>query len=259
VARTRHGLVLAAAGVDASNTETGTVVPLPLDPDDSARRLRAELATSTGCRLAVVVTDTAGRAWREGQTDIAVGCAGLPPLVDLAGRTDAYGRMLEVTAPAVADEVAAAAGLVLAKDAMTPAAVVTGLGHLLMPPGEDGPGAAALTRPEEHDLFGLGSPDAVLAAVRRGDSDRAGFPVDTRALGGRVADLVQVAAGPFGDELRIAADPATGTVRAHGDPLAAGALGERLQVLAWAVGCSVQALARPEPGVTAAWTLTDAP
>ncbi len=183
VVRTRHGLVLAAAGVDASNTEPGTVVPLPLDPDASARRLREELAVRTGRNVAVVVTDTAGRAWREGQVDIAVGCAGLPAIVDLAGRTDAYGIVLEVTAPAVADEVAAAADLVLGKAALTPAAVVSGLAHLVLPAGEHGPGAAALVRPEAQDLFGLGAHDAVLAAVRRAATDRAGFVADGRRPG----------------------------------------------------------------------------
>jgi coenzyme F420-0:L-glutamate ligase/coenzyme F420-1:gamma-L-glutamate ligase len=259
VARTRHGLVLAAAGVDVSNTEPGTVVPLPVDPDASARRLRAELGHRTGRRVAVVVTDTAGRAWREGQTDLAVGCAGLAPLMDLAGQTDAYGTVLEVTAPAIADEVAAAADLVTAKDAMTPAAVISGLGSLVLPADEHGPGAVALSRAEAHDLFGLGTGDAVLAAVRRAEPDRAGFAVDPRDFGVRVAELARVASAPFGDELRITSDPSTGTVRAQGDPVAAGALGERLRVLGWAVGCAVRTLRRPEPGDTAAWRLIDSP
>lgn len=259
VARTRHGLVLAAAGVDVSNTEPGTVVPLPVDPDASARRLRAGLGRRTGRRVAVVVTDTAGRAWREGQTDIAVGCAGLAPLLDLAGQTDGYGTVLEVTAPAVADEVAAAADLVTAKDAMTPAAVISGLGHLVLPADEPGPGATELSRAEGHDLFGLGAGDAVLAAVRRGEPDRAGFATDTRDLGVRVAELARVAAAPFGAELQVTCDPSTGTVRASGDPLAAGALGERLRVLGWAAGCAVATLPGPGSGDTAAWRLTDSP
>ena len=255
VARTRHGLVLAAAGVDASNTEPGTVVPLPLDPDASARRLREQLAARTGRRLAVVVTDTAGRAWREGQTDIAVGCAGLPALVDLAGQVDAYGVTLEVTAPAVADEVAAAADLVLAKAALTPAAVVRGVGHLVLPPDEHGPGAAALVRADDHDLFGLGADDAVLAAVRRGASDAAGFAAAAGGIAARLAGLVALAAEPFGDELRVAWDPGTHTVTADGDAVAAGALGERLRVLGWARGCTVQPLA----GAATAWVLVARP
>lgn len=256
VVRTRHGLVLAAAGVDASNTEPGTVVPLPLDPDASARRLREALARGTGHNVAVVVTDTAGRAWREGQVDIAVGCAGLPALVDLAGRTDAYGAVLEVTAPAVADEVAAAADLVLGKAALSPAAVVSGLARLVLPGGKHGPGAAALVRAEGHDLFGLGAHDAVLAAVRRRDGDRAGFaaapttgPGGTGAL---AAALVADAAEPFGSELTVTHDPEAGTVVAEGDALAAGALGERLRVLGWPLDCAVDRM----PGSAWAWQLS---
>ena len=251
VVRTRHGLVLAAAGVDASNTEPGTVVPLPLDPDASARRLREQLAARTGCNVAVVVTDTAGRAWREGQADIAVGCAGLPALVDLAGRTDAYGIVLEVTAPAVADEVASAADLVLGKAALTPVAVVSGLAHLVLPRAEHGPGAAALARPEADDLFGLGARDAVLAAVRRGAADRAGFVAD----GGDPTGLVTAAAEPFAGALEVVHDEGTGTVTARGDAVAAGALGERLGVLGWAHGYAVE----PVPGAAWAWTLTPRP
>jgi coenzyme F420-0:L-glutamate ligase/coenzyme F420-1:gamma-L-glutamate ligase len=165
VVRTRHGLVLAGAGIDASNTPGGTAVLLPVDPDASARRLRVTLRELTGRNVAVVVSDTAGRAWRTGQTDIAVGAAGLVPQVDHAGRLDPHGNPLAVTAPAVADEVAAAGDLVKGKLAGRPVAVVRGLAHLLLPPGEHGPGAAALVRPEGQDMFGLGARDAVLLAV----------------------------------------------------------------------------------------------
>ena len=113
--RTHHGLTLAAAGIDASNVEPGHVVLLPVDPDASARRLRARLAALTGRTVAVVVTDTAGRAWRHGQTDLAVGAAGLRVLDDHAGRHDPHGNELVVTAPAVADELAGAAELVQGK------------------------------------------------------------------------------------------------------------------------------------------------
>ena len=235
VVRTRQGLVLAAAGVDASNTEPGTVVPLPVDPDASARGLRRALSAGAGCNVAVVVTDTAGRAWRDGQTDIAVGCAGLPPLVDLAGGTDAYGTVLAVTAPAVADEVAGAAELVLGKDALTPAAVVTGLGHLVLAPGDDGPGAAALVRPEADDLFGFGSLDAVRAAVRRGPDDGRGFADADLDLAGLVA------AAADGVPLTVQFRVEDGSVEARGDAHAAGVLGERLRVLAFAHGCTVEA------------------
>lgn len=165
VVRTRHGLVLAGAGIDASNTPGGSCLLLPEDPDASARRLRVSVHTLTGRNVAVVVSDTAGRAWRTGQTDIAVGVAGLVPQVDLAGRLDAHGNPLSVTAPAVADEVAAAGDLVKGKLAGRPVAQVRGLAHLVLPPGEHGPGAAALVRPEDQDMFGLGAREAVLSAV----------------------------------------------------------------------------------------------
>lgn len=256
VVRTRHGLVLAAAGVDASNTEPRTVAPLPVEPDASARRLRDELRAWTGRNVAVVVTDTAGRAWRHGQSDIAVGCAGLRPLVDLAGQPDAYGRPLAVTAPAVADEVAAAADLVLAKAALTPVAVVSGLGDLVLPPGDHGPGAAALVRPEHEDLFGWGAADAVHAATRRGDGDGRGFahhPVDPAGL------VAEAAAGC--PDLRAEHSP-DGTVTAWGDALAAGAFGERVRALGWAHGLVVDErdddIARPGDRVYR-WTLRSRP
>jgi coenzyme F420-0:L-glutamate ligase/coenzyme F420-1:gamma-L-glutamate ligase len=185
VAETRHGLVLAAAGVDASNTEPGTVVALPLDPDETARRLRAEVRARTGRNVAVVVSDTAGRPWRVGQTDIAIGCAGLPPTVSLQGTVDPHGHELQVTAPAVADEVAAAGDLVKGKVSGCPLAVVRGLAHLVLPAGDDGPGATALVRPRPDDLFGLGARDAALAAAVRDDPEALGsFP----ALGPDDAD-----------------------------------------------------------------------
>ncbi len=112
IVRNRLGLTMAAAGIDASNVDAGSIVLLPLDPDASARALRVRLHELTGATLGVVVTDTAGRAWREGQTDIAVGAAGLRVAEDFAGRVDAYGNDLVVTLPAVADEIAGAADLV---------------------------------------------------------------------------------------------------------------------------------------------------
>ncbi len=176
IVRTRHGLVMAAAGVDASNTEPGSVVLLPEDPDASARALRDRIRALTGRNVAVLVTDTAGRAWRHGQTDIAIGAAGLDPLHDFSGRTDGYGNELAVTAPAVADELAAAADLVKGKLGRRPAAVVRGLGHLVLPVGSHGDGAAALVREETEDMFGLGSREAVRLALR-------GDPVDLRGFG----------------------------------------------------------------------------
>ncbi|GAB3088295.1 coenzyme F420-0:L-glutamate ligase [Nocardioides zeae] len=165
IARTRHGLTLAAAGVDNSNVVAGSVVPLPHDPDASARALRAEVRRRTGAVVGVVVTDTAGRAWREGQTDIAVGAAGLRVLDDHAGRVDSYGNPLAVTAPAVADEIASAAELAQGKLGGRPLALLRGRADLVLPADEDGPGAAGLVRAPERDMFGYGAREAVVAAL----------------------------------------------------------------------------------------------
>lgn len=158
IVQTRHGFVLAAAGVDASNVRTDELVLLPVDPDESARRLRARLLQLLGVRLAVVVSDTFGRPWREGLTDVALGVAGLPPLRDYRGRRDAHGNLLGVTQMADADAVAAAAELVKGKLAGVPVAVVRGLAERAIP--DDGPGATALVRSAEEDLFRLGTEEA---------------------------------------------------------------------------------------------------
>jgi coenzyme F420-0:L-glutamate ligase/coenzyme F420-1:gamma-L-glutamate ligase len=172
ITETRHGFVCANAGIDTSNLpEDGTVCLLPTDPDGSARTIRAELATAIeepGVRVAgpspplsadphprlspaVVIADSFGRAWRLGQAEVAIGCAGLAPMDDWRGRRDSGGRELRATVIAIADEVAAAADLVRAKDSGVPAAVVRGLGRYVT--AEDGPGAAALRRPPVDDLF----------------------------------------------------------------------------------------------------------
>jgi coenzyme F420-0:L-glutamate ligase/coenzyme F420-1:gamma-L-glutamate ligase len=148
ISRTRHGFVCANAGVDASNTDPGTLVLLPVDPDASARRLRAALAPA---RVAVVIADSFGRAWRHGQVDVAIGVAGLAPLEDWRGRPDARGRELAATWIAVADEAAAAADLVRGKDTGEPVVIVRGLERFVT--GADGPGAAALVRARDEDLF----------------------------------------------------------------------------------------------------------
>jgi coenzyme F420-0:L-glutamate ligase / coenzyme F420-1:gamma-L-glutamate ligase len=146
ICRTRHGFVCANAGVDASNAGAdGTVVLLPEDPDASARTLRHEL----GC--AIVITDSFGRAWRNGQCEVAIGIAGLVPAEDWRGRADAGGRELTATVIAIADEVAAAADLVRGKDTREPAVRVRGIGDYVTV--EDGPGAVALVRDREDDLF----------------------------------------------------------------------------------------------------------
>ncbi|MGH3346705.1 MAG: coenzyme F420-0:L-glutamate ligase [Nocardioides sp.] len=189
VVRTRHGLTLAAAGIDASNVEPGSVVLLPVDPDASARTIRARLHELTGRSVGVVVTDTAGRAWREGQTDLAVGAAGVSVLEDFAGRSDGYGNELAVTAPAVADELAGVAELAQGKLGGRPFAVVRGRADLVLSPGDDGVGASALVRPDGADLFGFGAREAVLRALL-------GDPEDAVAFGtpSDVTELVDVVA-----------------------------------------------------------------
>jgi coenzyme F420-0:L-glutamate ligase/coenzyme F420-1:gamma-L-glutamate ligase len=152
ICRTRHGFVCANAGVDGSNApDDDTVVLLPRHPDGSARALRAALRARAGAAIAVVITDSFGRAWRHGQADVAIGCAGLRPLEDWRGRTDARGLALKATWIAVADEAAAAADLARTKDSRQPAVLVRGLGAHVA--DADGPGAVALVRPPEEDLF----------------------------------------------------------------------------------------------------------
>lgn len=173
ICRTHHGFVCANAGVDASNgppatttapatggssaigalamNETAVLVTLPRDPDASARALRARLRELTGVAPAVLITDSFGRAWRHGQCDVALGCAGMAPLDDWRGRTDAAGLQLRATWLAVADAAAAAADLARAKDSREPVVVIDGLERFVTV--EDGPGAAALIRPPEEDLF----------------------------------------------------------------------------------------------------------
>ncbi|HZG50022.1 MAG TPA: coenzyme F420-0:L-glutamate ligase [Thermoleophilaceae bacterium] len=149
---TRHGLVCANAGVDRSNAAgEDELVLLPEDPDGSARRLRAGIEAARGVRPALIVSDSFGRAWRLGETDVAIGVAGMAPLDAWRGRPDAYGRRLRVTSIAVADSAAAAADLARAKDSRRPAVLVRGLERHVT--RGDGPGAAALRRPPDRDLF----------------------------------------------------------------------------------------------------------
>jgi coenzyme F420-0:L-glutamate ligase/coenzyme F420-1:gamma-L-glutamate ligase len=153
VCRTHHGFVCANAGVDRSNTASGEeLVLLPTDPDASARTLREGIRAARGVSPAVVVADSFGRAWRLGEVDVAIGAAGIVPLDDWRGRPDAYGRELRVTTIAVADAVSAAADLVRSKDSREPAVLVRGLERFVT--ADHGPGAAALRRPPELDLFG---------------------------------------------------------------------------------------------------------
>ncbi|MDG6986037.1 MAG: coenzyme F420-0:L-glutamate ligase [Nitrososphaerota archaeon] len=148
ITETKHGFVCANSGVDQSNVGEGLAALLPVDPDASARRIRAALEKSTGKTLAVIVTDTFGRPWRRGQTDVAIGCSGISPLVRYKGKKDRFGYELRVTEPAVVDEIAGAAELAVGKLDGVPVAVVRGAKYA---PGESGIGSIIMSR--KRDLF----------------------------------------------------------------------------------------------------------
>lgn len=170
IVENRNGIIAAAAGVDTSNTAAGTVLLLPVNPDASAQTLCLALRSSLGIRLGVIMSDTLGRPWRQGQTDAAIGAAGVRVTEDLRGTRDRSGHLLEVSLPAVGDEIAAAADLVKGKAAGMPVAVVRGLAHLVVDDGDldSTPGASSLVRPPAEDMFRQGSDEAYAAGYKAG-------------------------------------------------------------------------------------------
>ncbi len=255
VVQTRSGPVMAAAGVDASDVDEGTVLLLPADPDASARALRERLARLVGARPAVLVTDTGGRPWRQGVTDFALGAAGVAVLDDRRGTLDSHGRRLDVTVRGVADEIAALADLVKDKAAGTPVAVVSGTAAHVV--AGDGPGAGPLVRTGPGDWFAHGHVEAVAAALGVEPDDPGAPPpppIDPRrsvaerwdralavARAGRGLDAALTVTGSGGR------DPGPG-VSVAGDLVEVGVALERLRAAAWAEGLVVE-VARDARGV----------
>ena len=226
------GPVMAAAGVDASNVADGTVLLLPADPDAAARGVRERLHELTGANVGVVVTDTAGRAWREGQVDFALGVAGLVPLDDLRGSLDTSGREMSVTARALVDEIAAAADLVKGKTDGVPAALIRGLAHLVTPAGEHGAGARSLVRAAAGDWFRLGHVEAVRAAL--GAADVEPPPLVPGGVRERLARVAEVALAGGAGTCRVGED-ADGPVLqlSAEDTFTLGALAQRVLTALW--------------------------
>jgi coenzyme F420-0:L-glutamate ligase/coenzyme F420-1:gamma-L-glutamate ligase len=195
IVATRHGFVMAAAGVDASNVTKGDVVVLPVDSDASARRIRDGIRSLAGINVGVVISDTFGRPWRVGVTDAAVGFAGLEAFEDLRGTVDPYGNELRVTLTCTVDELAAAADLVKGKANGVPVAIVRGLAVVLPPQTLDGQGISEVVRPIDEDLFSLGTRDVLRARVDA--LEFTGEPVDAERVH-RALQAASLAAHPSG-------------------------------------------------------------
>ncbi|MGI4896192.1 MAG: coenzyme F420-0:L-glutamate ligase [Janthinobacterium lividum] len=229
------GPVMAAAGVDASNVADGTILVLPADPDAAARALRERLHEITGATVGVVVTDTAGRAWREGQIDFALGVAGITPLDDLRGTLDAVGRELSVTARALVDEIASAADLVKGKTDGIPAALVRGLADLVTPLPEHGDGARSLVRAAAGDWFRLGHIEAVRAAIGAAHVDPP--PVVAGSIRDRLDRVAEVAAAGGSGTCRVENTDLAVALRLRADDeFTLGALAQRVLAALWTEG-----------------------
>jgi coenzyme F420-0:L-glutamate ligase/coenzyme F420-1:gamma-L-glutamate ligase len=242
IVQTRHGLVMAAAGTDTSNTAPGTVLLLPVDPDESARVLRTALKERYDVNVGIVVTDTLGRPWRNGQTDLAIGAAGVRVIEDLRGTTDSHGNVLAVTEPALADEIASAGELVKGKADGVPVAVLRGLQDAVLPVGEHGPGARALVRDAEFDMFSLGTREAARAAVLSRQAPSGPRAVDPAVWAGLLRDV---------DDVRLELGDNAVTVFGA-EPVTVGVIAEKLAVLLHAEGYGVTV--RPGPGAEATVT-----
>jgi coenzyme F420-0:L-glutamate ligase/coenzyme F420-1:gamma-L-glutamate ligase len=242
IVQTRHGLVMAAAGTDTSNTAPGTVLLLPVDPDVSARELRTALKERYDVNVGIVVTDTLGRPWRNGQTDLAIGAAGVRVVQDLRGTTDSHGNVLAVTEPALADEIASASELVKGKADGVPVAVLRGLDDAVLPVGEHGPGARALVRDAEADMFSLGTREAARAAVLDRQPPAGPREADPSLWSGVLADV---------EGVRLEASDNAVSVFGE-EPVTVGVVAERLAVLLHAEGYGVTV--RPGPGSEATVT-----
>jgi coenzyme F420-0:L-glutamate ligase/coenzyme F420-1:gamma-L-glutamate ligase len=277
IVESRSGPVLAAAGVDASNVPPGNVLLLPELPDASARRLRAALQLAAGVPLGVIVSDTAGRAWRDGQVDLAIGAAGLRVTDDLRGDVDRFGNPLEVTVRALADELASAADLVKGKLDGVPVAVVRGLAALVTP--DDGPGAHALLRSRATDWFALGHVEAVRSAlgVPPGSPGVPLVPLAPGDVPERLARAVHVALAtppaigqlpPTTLDVRPtppeAATATVGLVLPDGGldittSMALGGLAQRIVAAAWSEGLAVTCRPHDERGLSVTARPSDTP
>lgn len=230
IVRNHLGLTMAAAGIDASNVSAGDHLLLPQDPDATARAVRTALAERAGVNVAVVVTDTAGRAWRTGQTDIAIGAAGLLVLEEYAGREDAHGNELAVTAPAVADELAGAGELASGKLGGHPFVIVRGRADLVLPQDDHGTGAGALIREDGADMFGYGAREAVVHALAGTGGEVFGAPAGAEDLARAFDAVLSPGSSTTVDEAVVRVRLTTSSAQAWAETLV------RLDALAFAFG-----------------------